>query len=87
MTRLDCSRRVFLKGCAAMAGATALAGGLMGADEDEGRGALMAYVGTFSSPLKFGVDRESGCLAFTGQYAAVGNPSMVVFVESDVADQ
>lgn len=52
MTRFDCSRRVFLKGCAAMAGASTLAGGLMRAEEGEGRGTLMAYVGTFSSPLK-----------------------------------
>ncbi len=52
MTRFDSSRRVFLKGCAAMAGASTLAGGLMRAEEGEGRGALMAYVGTFSSPLK-----------------------------------
>jgi 6-phosphogluconolactonase len=29
----------------------------------------------------FRVDRNSGALAFTGHYAAVGNPSMIVFLE------
>jgi 6-phosphogluconolactonase len=29
----------------------------------------------------FRVDRKSGGLSFTGHYAAVGNPSSVVFVE------
>ena len=29
----------------------------------------------------FRVDRESGALAFTGHYAPVGNPSMIVFLE------
>jgi len=28
----------------------------------------------------FRVDRKDGALAFTGHYAAVGNPSMIVFV-------
>ena len=32
----------------------------------------------------FAVDRESGALNFTGQWAAVGNPSMVLFVDLDV---
>jgi hypothetical protein len=27
------------------------------------------------------VDRKSGRLAFTGHYAAVGNPSAIVFVD------
>jgi len=29
----------------------------------------------------FGVDQPSGALAFTGHYAAVGNPSMIAFLD------
>ena len=34
----------------------------------------------------FRVNRETGALAFTGQYAAVGNPSMIVFLNLTQAD-
>src|SRR5438128_1937161 len=44
------SRRSFLKASAALAGAAPVAGGLLGA-QPGARGPLLAYVGTFSSPL------------------------------------
>ena len=52
MTRFDHSRRSFLKVSAALAGATPLVAGLLQAEADEASGPLMAYVGTFSSPLR-----------------------------------
>jgi 6-phosphogluconolactonase (cycloisomerase 2 family) len=51
MTPVDGSRRSFLKTSAALAGATALADGLPHA-EPRNAGPLVAYVGTFSSPLR-----------------------------------
>jgi 6-phosphogluconolactonase (cycloisomerase 2 family) len=50
MTSSDRSRRVFLKDSLAMAGAAPLLGGALRAAE--GGGDLLAFVGTFSSPLK-----------------------------------
>jgi 6-phosphogluconolactonase (cycloisomerase 2 family) len=52
MTPPDGSRRTFLKTSAALAGATPLAGGLLRAQPGEPAGPLLAYVGTFSSPLR-----------------------------------
>jgi 6-phosphogluconolactonase (cycloisomerase 2 family) len=49
MTPSDNSRRSFLKTSAALAGAAPLAGGALRAQPDR---PLIAYVGTFSSPLK-----------------------------------
>ncbi len=46
------SRRSFLKSSAALAGGAALPAGLLGAQAAAGKGPLMAYVGTFSSPLR-----------------------------------
>jgi len=51
MTPLDIARRSFLKTSAAMAGATPLLAGVLQAKPTESR-PLMAYVGTFSSPLR-----------------------------------
>ena len=33
----------------------------------------------------FRVDRETGALEFTGSYAAVGNPSSIVFLDLDAS--
>ena len=52
MTRLDCSRRSFLLAAAALAGPSPLIAGWLHAQSDGGGGPLMAYVGTFSSPLR-----------------------------------
>jgi len=52
MTQLDRSRRSFLKTSVALAGTTPLIAGVLKAQEDAARGSLMAYVGTFSSPLR-----------------------------------
>jgi 6-phosphogluconolactonase len=46
------SRRSFLKSSAALAGAAPLAAGLLRAQSKEGAAPLVAYVGTFSSPLR-----------------------------------
>src|SRR5436309_8119437 len=46
------SRRSFLKASVALAGATPAAGGLLRAQPGEAAGPLLAYVGTFSSPLR-----------------------------------
>ncbi|TWU17749.1 6-phosphogluconolactonase [Novipirellula galeiformis] len=52
MTPQDRSRRSFLKTSAVLAGATPLIAGLPQALAAEGDGPLMAYVGTFTSPLR-----------------------------------
>ena len=52
MTPLDSSRRSFLKSSVAVAGATPLLGGLLLAQAKEADKPLIAYVGTFSSPLR-----------------------------------
>jgi 6-phosphogluconolactonase (cycloisomerase 2 family) len=52
MTPLDRSRRSFLKSSAAFAGTTPLLTGLLHAQSNEAGGPLIAYVGTFSSPLR-----------------------------------
>jgi 6-phosphogluconolactonase (cycloisomerase 2 family) len=52
MTPLDCSRRSFLKTSVALAGAAPLVTGPRPARAVEAVGALFAYVGTFSSPLR-----------------------------------
>jgi 6-phosphogluconolactonase (cycloisomerase 2 family) len=52
MTPLDRSRRWFLKTSVALAGTTPLVAGLLPAQAKEAGGPLMAYVGTFSSPLR-----------------------------------
>ena len=52
MTTSDRTRRAFLKSSAALASAAPLAGGLIGAEPGEPAKPLMAYVGTFSSPLR-----------------------------------
>ena len=51
MTRLDRSRRSFLTTSVALAGTIPLVTGLLHAQSDEASGPLIAYVGTFSSPL------------------------------------
>ena len=49
----DClSRRSFVKASVALAGATALLDGTLRAQPKEAGGPLLAYVGTFSSPLR-----------------------------------
>src|SRR5947209_2228820 len=48
----DSSRRSFLKSSVALAAATPLVDGLARARPKEAAGPLMAYVGTFSSPLR-----------------------------------
>ena len=52
MTLLDRSRRWFLRTSVALAGTTPLVAGLLHAQSKEAGGPLMAYVGTFSSPLR-----------------------------------
>src|SRR4051794_7805664 len=52
MPASDHSRRSFLKSSAALAGAAALPAGLAQAQPRDPSGPLLAYVGTFSSPLK-----------------------------------
>jgi 6-phosphogluconolactonase (cycloisomerase 2 family) len=52
MIVFDRSRRSFLKTSAALAGATPFIAGLLHAQSNEARGPLMAYVGTYSSPLR-----------------------------------
>jgi 6-phosphogluconolactonase (cycloisomerase 2 family) len=52
MTPLDRSRRSFIKTSLALAGTTALAEGVPGAQAKEVGRPLLAYVGTFSSPLR-----------------------------------
>src|SRR4051794_6549821 len=52
MTPSDRSRRSFLKTSAALAGTTPLIAGSLAAGRDEADGPLIAYVGTFSSPLR-----------------------------------
>ncbi len=47
----DHSRRAFLKSSAAIAGAMPLLSGLLHAEEGDAKKPLLAYVGTFSSPL------------------------------------
>src|SRR6476619_2020806 len=48
----DHSRRSFLKTSVALAGSAPLTRGLLHAQPGESKGPLMAYVGTFSSPLR-----------------------------------
>ena len=52
MMQLDRSRRSFLKISVALAGTTPFFAGLLQAQSDGVSGPLMAYVGTFSSPLR-----------------------------------
>ena len=52
MTQLDRSRRSFLKTSAGIVGAMPLTAGLLHAQSNEANGPLMAYVGTFSAPLR-----------------------------------
>jgi len=52
MIQFDGTRRSFLKATAAVAGAIPFLQGSSAAHADEPGGALMAYVGTFSSPLR-----------------------------------
>src|SRR5271167_4785612 len=52
MNPTDSSRRSFLKASVALAGATRLMDGLLQAQTGEATGPLLAYVGTFSSPLR-----------------------------------
>ena len=52
MTLLDRSRRSFLRTSGALAATTPLIAGLLHAQSKEARRPLMAYVGTFSSPLR-----------------------------------
>src|SRR5262245_55687076 len=48
----DRSRRSFLKSSVALAGTTPLMTGLLQAQPGDAAGPLLAYVGTFSSPLR-----------------------------------
>ncbi|WP_406694316.1 lactonase family protein [Singulisphaera sp. Ch08] len=52
MTPSDHSRRSFLRTSVALAGTIPLTANLSAAEAREGEGPLMAYVGTFSSPLR-----------------------------------
>jgi 6-phosphogluconolactonase (cycloisomerase 2 family) len=52
MSQLDRSRRRFLSACVALAGATSLNTGLLQAQSHDAGRPLLAYVGTFSSPLR-----------------------------------
>lgn len=52
MTQFEFSRRSFLKNSAVLAAVTPLFGGTLPAQSNEAGGATIAYVGTFSSPLK-----------------------------------
>lgn len=52
MTPSDCSRRSFLKASAALAGAAPLVSRLRQANAADAGAPLVAYVGTFSSPLR-----------------------------------
>ncbi len=52
MTSRDGTRRSFLKTSVALAGTTPFMGGLIRAHSAEADGPLLAYVGTFSSPLR-----------------------------------
>jgi 6-phosphogluconolactonase (cycloisomerase 2 family) len=52
MTPLDRSRRWFLRTSVALAGTTPLVAGWLHAQSKEAGGPLIAYVGTFSSPLR-----------------------------------
>ena len=52
MTPLDRTRRSFLRASVALAGTTPLIAGSHQARSDEAGGPLIAYVGTFSSPLR-----------------------------------
>ncbi len=52
MSLFDDSRRSFLKASVALAGAAALGDDALEAQPGKGAGALVAYVGTFSSPLR-----------------------------------
>src|SRR2546426_12725393 len=52
MIPLERSRRSFLKNSVAVAGTTLLMDGLLQAQSGEAAGPLLAYVGTFSSPLR-----------------------------------
>src|SRR6187402_3218239 len=52
MTPFDLSRRSFLKASAALAGTAPLAAELLHAQADASKRPLVAYVGTFSSPLR-----------------------------------
>ena len=52
MIPLDISRRSFLKTSVALAATTRLMDGLLQAQSGAAAGPLLAYVGTFSSPLR-----------------------------------
>ncbi len=52
MHQPDASRRSFLKTSAALAGSTPVMSGLLQGQPKEANGPLIAYVGTFSSPLR-----------------------------------
>jgi 6-phosphogluconolactonase (cycloisomerase 2 family) len=52
MLQLECSRRSFLRSSAALAGAYPLVAGWLSARAGESGAPLVAYVGTFSSPLR-----------------------------------
>src|SRR5512141_972799 len=52
MLSLDRSRRTFVKTSIALAGTTSFLPGLLQAQMKDAIGPLLAYVGTFSSPLK-----------------------------------
>ena len=52
MKPLEFSRRSFLKSSTALAGSAPLLAGVLHAQSAAGKGPLMAYVGTFSSPLR-----------------------------------
>ncbi len=52
MTSLEPNRRSFLRNSALVAGTTSIASSLLGAQGSNDGGPLIAYVGTFSSPLR-----------------------------------
>ncbi len=52
MTHFDCSRRSFLRNSVALTGTTPLIAGMLYSQSNEDSGPLIAYVSTFSSPLR-----------------------------------
>src|SRR5262245_14262739 len=52
MMECNGSRRSFLKASIALAGTTSLSAGVVRAQSERAAGPLLAYVGTFSSPLR-----------------------------------
>jgi 6-phosphogluconolactonase len=61
----DPSRRSFLRRSVAFAGAAVLPNGLLGGESTDTAGPLVAYVGTFSSPLRDVLKTQAASTSFT----------------------